>query len=182
MVFANSPDNGTEPARLFVERCFRIERMHLLPHHLPWFIVGPLIGLVPVALYAIANRPLGASGAYLQAALAVRGRATELWRAWFFIGLIVGVLIAAVLQGGPVLHLGYTFIEGWLNPAAAVVILFLSGLVMGYGARWAGGCTSGHGLCGTSARAIGSFVATAMFFVTAIVVTLGLHLLTGGRA
>jgi uncharacterized membrane protein YedE/YeeE len=156
--------------------------LHLLPHHLPWFIVGPLIGLVPVALYAIANRPLGASGAYLQATLAVRGRATEGWRAWFFIGLIIGVLGAAVLQGGPALHRGYYFIAGWLSPAAAVPILFLSGLVMGYGARWAGGCTSGHGLCGMSARASGSVVATATFFLTAIVVTLVLHLLTVGRA
>jgi len=50
--------------------------MAVLPHHLPWFIVGPLIGLVPVTLYGVANRPLGASGAYLQAVLAARGRAT----------------------------------------------------------------------------------------------------------
>ena len=154
----------------------------LLPHHLPWFVVGPLIGLVPVGLYAIANRPLGASGAYLQAMQAVRGRATEVWRAWFFIGLIIGVLTAAVAQGGPVIHLGYHFIAGWVSPVAAVPILFASGLVMGYGARWAGGCTSGHGLCGTSARGLGSLLATATFFLTAIVVTLSLHLLTGGRA
>ncbi len=156
--------------------------MPLLPHHLPWFVVGPLIGLVPVAMYAVANRPLGASGAYIQTILALRGRATQVWRAWFFVGLIIGVLAAAVLQGGPIVHLGYNFISGWLSPTAAVPILFLSGLVMGYGARWAGGCTSGHGLCGTSARGMGSFVATATFFLTAIVVTLGLHLLTGGRA
>ncbi len=156
--------------------------MPLLPQHLPWFIVGPLIGLVPVALYAVMNRPLGASGAYLQVILAVRGRATEAWRAWFFVGLIIGVLAAAVVQGGPILHLGYRFISGWLSPVAAVPILFLSGLLMGYGARWAGGRTSGHGLSGASARGIGSIVATATFFTTAIVVTLGLHLLTGGRA
>ncbi len=156
--------------------------MHVLPHHLPWFVVGPLIGLIPVALYAIANKPLGASGAYLQALQAVRGRATEMWRAWFFVGLIVGVLAAAVLQGGPVAHLGYTFMSGWLPAAVALPILFLAGVTMGYGARWAGGCTSGHGLCGTSARAAGSFVATLTFFFTAIVVTLAIHLLTGGRA
>lgn len=156
--------------------------MHLLPPNLPWFIVGPLIGLIPVTLYAVANRPLGASGAYLQTILALRGRATEGWRAWFFVGLITGVLVAAVLQGGPVPHLGYNFISGWVSPVATIPILFLSGLVMGYGARWAGGCTSGHGLCGTSARGTGSFVATAMFFLTAIVVTLALHLATGGRA
>ena len=155
--------------------------MQVLPHHLPWFVVGPLIGLVPVALYAITNRPLGASGAYLQAVQALRGRATEAWRAWFFVGLIIGVLAGAVLQGGPALHLGYHFISGWVTPVAAIPVLFVSGLVMGYGARWAGGCTSGHGLCGTSARGAGSMIATASFFLTAILVTLGLHLLTAGR-
>ena len=106
--------------------------MHLLPPYLPWFIVGPLIGLIPVTLYAVANRPLGASGSYLQTILALRGRATEGWRAWFFVGLIIGVLVAAVLQRGPVPHLGSNFISGWVSPVATIPILFLSGAL----GRW----------------------------------------------
>ncbi len=39
-----------------------------MPHHLPWYIVGPLLGLCPVVLYAVANKHLGASAAYSQAA------------------------------------------------------------------------------------------------------------------
>jgi len=61
-----------------------------------------------------------------------------------------------------------------------VLILLASGLLIGYGARWMGGCTSGHGLCGVSALAVGSVVATATFFSTAVATTFLLHWLTGG--
>ena len=156
--------------------------MPLLPHHLAWFVAGPLIGLCPVLLYAVANKHLGASGAYAQAARALVGRATEPWRALYFVGPIVGVVVAAILQGGPHLHLGYEFIYGWMPIWIAAAVLFSSGVAMGYGARWAGGCTSGHGLCGTAIRSAGGFVATATFFATAIVISLALHLVTGGKA
>jgi hypothetical protein len=46
--------------------------------------------------------------------------------------------------------------------------------------RWAGGCTSGHGLSGCPAGSPDSLATTATFFGTAIVVTFALHLLTGG--
>jgi uncharacterized membrane protein YedE/YeeE len=151
----------------------------VLPHHLPWYIVGPLIGLCPVILYAITNKHLGASGAYGQAARAVVGKATEPWRVYYFLGLIVGTAAAAVLQGGPRLHLGYHFISGVFPSWITVGLLLGSGLVMGYGARWAGGCTSGHGLCGTAIRSVGSFAATATFFATAIAVSFALQFLTG---
>jgi uncharacterized membrane protein YedE/YeeE len=156
--------------------------MPLLPHHLPWYVVGPLIGFCPVALYAVANKHLGASAAYAQAARALVGRVTEPWRAYYFIGLVIGAALIAVLQGGPRWHLGYHFISGWMPLWLAVVVLFSSGLVMGYGARWAGGCTSGHGLCGTAIRSAGSLVATATFFLTAIGISFALQFISGGRA
>ena len=156
--------------------------MHLLPNPLPWFVVGPLIGLVVVVLYAVANKPLGTSVAYHQVALALRGRATEGWRAWYWVGLVGGCLAAVFFQqGGIHLRLGYSFVSGWLPLPLTLLIMLGSGIVMGYGARWAGGCTTGHGLCGSSARSFGGFVATGTFFLTAIVITNVLHVLTGGR-
>jgi uncharacterized membrane protein YedE/YeeE len=53
-------------------------------------------------------------------------------------------------------------------------------VLIGYGARWAGGCTSGHGISGCSAGSPESFAATATFFLVAIVVTVVVHLLSGG--
>ena len=46
--------------------------MELLPDRLPWFIAGPIIGLLVVALYAVANKHLGVTTAYLQVMTLVR--------------------------------------------------------------------------------------------------------------
>ena len=50
----------------------------------------------------------------------------------------------------------------WPTPVVAVVVLF-GAVVMGYGARMAGGCTSGHGICGTAQRSAASWATTATF-------------------
>ena len=56
----------------------------ILAQRWPWFVAGPLIGLLVVGLYAIANKPLGASGAYVQVLTFVQGRApSEPWRRRF---------------------------------------------------------------------------------------------------
>jgi uncharacterized membrane protein YedE/YeeE len=52
-----------------------------------------------------------------------------------------------------------------------VPILFVAGILIGFGAKVAGGCTSGNGLSGTAALSPASLAATATFFATAIVVS-----------
>jgi uncharacterized protein len=155
--------------------------MDLLPDRAAWYVVGPLIGLLVAGMFAIANKPLGASGAYVQTIAALRKRASEPWRAWYFVGILVGAVIATALQGRLQLRTGYELMLNVWSFPATVVVLAIGGVVMGYGARMAGGCTSGHGLCGTSARSAASFIATATFMSVAIVVTFVLHWLTGGR-
>ena len=108
-----------------------------------------------------------------------RGReVTEPWRIWFLGGLVVGAVLAALLGTGRV-H-GYGALGELLPAPALALVLLLSGLAIGYGARWAGGCTSGHGIAGCSAGNPESFGATATFFGVAVAVTLLLHALTGG--
>ena len=58
---------------------------------------------------------------------------------------------------------------------AEIVLLVAAGMVMGFGARTAGGCTSGHGMSGISLLSPASMVATITFFATAV----GLALLVG---
>lgn len=155
----------------------------VLPEQLPWFVVGPGLGLLVVGLYAIANKPLGATGAYLQTmSLVTTRRSAEPWRVAYFVGLLAGGLLAALLQQGSSLRmdLDYGVLGDAVPTSVLVLILFAAGLLMGYGARWMGGCTSGHGLCGVSALAVGSMVATATFFTTAVATTFLLHWLTGG--
>jgi uncharacterized membrane protein YedE/YeeE len=59
-------------------------------------------------------------------------------------------------------------------------VLLVVGILIGYGARWAGGCTSGHGISGCSAGSPESFAATSTFFGVAIAVTFVVHLISGG--
>ena len=153
----------------------------LLPDRLPWYVAGPALGLLVVGLYAVVNRPLGAIGAYAQVLLvARRERLTEPWRAWFYGGNYLGGAIAAVLRGDWSLSLHYGVLADELTGPVLLLVLLLGGALMGFGARWAGGCTSGHGLCGVSARSPGSIAATGVFMTTAVVVTFVLHRLIGG--
>lgn len=153
----------------------------ILPDRLPWFIAGPLLGLLVVGLYAVANRPLGGSGAYVQVVQWLRGGAvTEGWRLTYLGGFIAGGLAVALLRGGFGFTLGYGRLGEVLPMALLVPVLLVGGALIGYGARWGGGCTSGHGICGVSAFSPASLVATATFMATAVGVTFLLHLATGG--
>ena len=155
--------------------------MDLLPDRLPWFIGGPLIGLLTVALYAVANKHLGVTTSYLQVMTFVRSpRMAEMWRVWFFGGLVVGSLVAAFLRGGSSPSFNYGVLGDLLPIAAIVPVLFLAGLVMGFGARWGGGCTSGHGISGAAILSPGALVGIVTIMATAIGLTLIVHLITGG--
>lgn len=155
--------------------------LHLLPDPLPWYVVGPLFGLCVVALYALTNRHLGVSGSYVQFLDAARGRAIEGWRLWFLAGLLAGGVVASVL--GTDHQSGWSYGRlGQLLPLSALIpLLFAGSIFLGFGARWAGACTSGHGISGSSTRSIGSMVAVGMFMVTAVSFTFAIHALTGGR-
>jgi uncharacterized membrane protein YedE/YeeE len=57
------------------------------------------------------------------------------------------------------------------SPAALAGVLGLGGILVGFGTRMSGGCTTGHGLCGVSRFQKGSLAATASFFGAAVVVS-----------
>jgi uncharacterized protein len=155
--------------------------MGILPDRLPWYIAGPALGLLVVALFLAANQPLGASGAYVQTMKTAR-RDTDAvgWRVWYLAGIFGGGLLAAVLGSGVRFRWGYELLtDAWTRPVA-VAVVFVAAVVMGYGARLAGGCTSGHGICGTAQRSAASWATTATFVGTAIVVSAVLGLIGGG--
>ena len=58
----------------------------------------------------------------------------------------------------------------------------LAGVMMGYGARTAGGCTSGHGMCGISLLSPASIVSTVTFFATAVLLANALAFVFGGAS
>jgi uncharacterized protein len=154
--------------------------LKLLPALLPWWVAGPGLGLCVAALYGLANRRLGVSGAWLAAVVApIEGWHGERWRAEFLAAMIGGTLAAGML--GSATHLtGYPVLSTALPAAALLPLLAAGGLALGYGARWAEGCTSGHGLSGCAAGSPDSLAATSIFFVVAVAVTFAAHALTGG--
>lgn len=156
--------------------------MELLPDRLPWYLAGPVLGMLVVLTYAIANQRMGVTGSYVEVGALIRGHASpNRWRVWFFVGLGAGSVLAVLLRDGTLFfNLGYGVLGAVLPLGVLVPVLFAGGLLMGYGARWGGGCTSGHGISGTSSRSPASFAATATFMATAIAVTLAVHWATGG--
>lgn len=64
------------------------------------------------------------------------------------------------------------------SPTGSVLALFVGGVLVGFGTRMAGGCTSGHGLCGLSRWRHASIGATMAFFSTGVLTAYALELLT----
>jgi uncharacterized membrane protein YedE/YeeE len=124
------------------------------------FIGGALIGLGSVLLMLLTGRIAGISGIF--GGLLTRGADDRFWRLAFLAGLIAAPFLGA-LAGHP---LPAPELSGsWLLVAAA-------GLLVGFGARLGGGCTSGHGICGVSRLSPRSVAATGIFMATAFVVVL----------
>jgi uncharacterized membrane protein YedE/YeeE len=140
----------------------------MLHDQLAWYIGGPLLGLCVVAVRLLLNARLGVTGGFS----AVVERKFD-WRAFFLFGLIVGATAFALIAGGPDFH-GYGWLTDTFTGSSRWVvgpILFAAGILIGYGAKSAGGCTSGNGLSGVSMNSVASLAATATFFATAIVVS-----------
>jgi uncharacterized membrane protein YedE/YeeE len=153
----------------------------LFAGRLPWFVGGPLIGLVVVAMYAVWNEPLGVSAFYGHVARLARRRPdTDMLRVWVFAGIIAGAVLGTLFQGGPRVTTAYGALGAALPLVLLVPLLFIGGVLIGYGVRWAGGCTSGHGLAGSSTLSVASFTATTTFMATAIAVSFLLNWLLGG--
>jgi uncharacterized protein len=153
----------------------------MLHHQLPWYVGGPVLGLCVVAFRLLLNGRLGVTGAFSDlVSHAVRGSARFGWRGWFAIGILAGGVLFAVVAGGPDFH-GYGWLTATFHGSARVfvgVILLVAGVLIGFGAKTAGGCTSGNGLSGTSQLSPAALANTATFFGTAIVVSFVIEALT----
>jgi len=144
----------------------------------PWYVAGPLLGLLIAALRAAVNKPFGAMGGFIE--LREKALTPSRWGlpAFIVIGIVLGGFAYATLTGRFAISTEYAFV--WPLPAALQpVTLIAAGAAMGLGARLAGGCTSGHGLCGISLWSPASLTATMTFFATAVLMTNALVWLGG---
>ena len=111
---------------------------------------GVIIGAASVLLLYKLNRVAGVSG--IAAGILPPWDADSGWRLWFLLGLIASAVVYRAAGAA---------IPVWLDTSPAV--LALAGLLVGYGARLGGGCTSGHGVCGLSRLSLRSLAATLTF-------------------
>ncbi|MFG2827318.1 YeeE/YedE family protein [Streptomyces sp. NPDC048434] len=95
-------------------------------------------------------------------------------QAALLMSIFLGGFIAAVASGR--FHLRYDMGPGFRDLVTAdsttmIAMLFVGGVLVGFGTRLAGGCSSGHGLSGCGRLRPVSIVATAVFFGTAVAVS-----------
>ena len=147
----------------------------------PWWISGILIGLTVPLLYLLAGKGFGISTSFQQLGamcsphskwdyLRNFDRQAGFWTIVFVLGIATGSFLASrFLSAEPVEFLP----EHFLNAGGAAKLL-LGGFLIGFGTRYAGGCTSGHSITGISNLNWPSLVATLAFFAGGLGVTWGL--------
>ena len=119
---------------------------------------GLLLGSSAIWLLLSLGRIAGISG-IVWGSLAGPDRG---WRWLFLAGLAVGGLMTHWLIGQPIPE----------ESDAPLWIIMISGLLVGWGTRMGGGCTSGHGVCGLGRRSQRSLVATATFMTLGVLTVL----------
>lgn len=113
------------------------------------------------------------------------------WNLFFVSGILIGGIIAGNIFGNPlpvnissgtvhVLHQMGVQTDSGLLPAnlfswhallslKGIILMVIGGFLVGFGTRYAGGCTSGHGIMGLSNLQWPSLIATASFFAGGII-------------
>jgi uncharacterized membrane protein YedE/YeeE len=146
------------------------------------YAVGVLIGMLSWAAFLMSDKPLGVSTAYARSAgmleekirgPAVRDQAYYQeyvpkvdWEWMLALGLFGGAFLSAALSGAFAVQalppLWTETFGGTITVRWAVALV--GGFLLGLGARWADGCTSGHGISGTLQLVLSSWVALLCFF------------------
>lgn len=177
----------------------------LLTGFWPWYIAGPLLGLIVPLLLLLGNKQFGISSTLRDVcAIGLPTRAKyfqynwreNIWSLVFVLGILLGGLLCQFWLYQPeqlgiseatiadLRGLGIRDFSG-LVPAdlfswnalltpTGFLCMVVGGFVVGFGVRYAGGCTSGHGIMGLSMLSLASLVALIGFFAGGLIMT---HLL-----
>lgn len=180
-----------------------VSTMDLLLSSWPWYVAGPIIGLMVPALLLLTGKAFGISSSLRHACAATLPTRAEyfkydwrskgLWNLLFVAGIFVGGVVAVQLLGGggptgiseatraDLAALGLTDFSGLVPPelfswsslttAPGLVAMLLGGFLVGFGARYAGGCTSGHAIMGLATLQVPSLIAVVGFFIGGLLTT-----------
>ena len=176
--------------------------MEIIKQPWPWYIAGPLIGLVVPALLLLGNKAFGISSSLRHiCAACVPANISffkydwkkESWNLFFALGIIAGGFIATywLSEPGPInlnpqtvttlqqqgvkdfsgLLPGDIFSFSQLFTFRGFIFIVIGGFLVGFGTRYAGGCTSGHSIMGISSLQWPSLVATCCFMIGGFIMT-----------
>ncbi|MDA8256009.1 MAG: YeeE/YedE thiosulfate transporter family protein [Betaproteobacteria bacterium] len=154
----------------------------------PPLAAGIALGLILLLTFVLSGHGLGASGAATDVVAGVGlklapeatkangylgpmvadGSPIGSWMTWEILGVAIGALVAAFMGGRFRVQLDGACSVG--TPKRLISTL-AGGFLAGFGARIAGGCTSGVGLSGSAALGIAAFVFLALFFATGMIVS-----------
>ena len=157
------------------------------------YLVGALIGVLSMATFYFSDKPLGVSSAYARIAgmigrlfskphidslkLYQETKPKVEWEVMLTLGIVLGAFLAA-WSGGELT--GVAVPAMWAERfgdgvGLRLAVAFVGGAVMVFGARLAGGCTSGHGISGTLQLSVGSWIALACFFIGGALVAMPMY-------
>ena len=125
----------------------------------PAFLGGALIGLAVVLFFVFNGRLIGISGIASNFLTSKNNRFDNFL---FIVGLIIG----------PILYKFFTFQEINISISNSFFLLSVAGLMVGFGTRIGGGCTSGHGISGMGRFSLRSIIATITFMIVGILTVL----------
>ena len=123
-------------------------------------IGGILIGFASLLATALSGKIPGISGVFGR--LLIPATPDKKWRSLFLLGLIGGAALSFSLWDSAAIF----------RPMRPLAVMAAAGLIVGFGTRLGGGCTSGHGVCGVGTGAKDSIAATLIFVVVAMVTVL----------
>ena len=176
--------------------------MNILTQPWPWYVSGPLIGLMVPILLIMGNKTFGISSSLRHiCAACIPGKAeffkydwkVESWNLIFAMGIVLGGLVAGYFFANPnpiqisestVTDLNAIGVKNYngfvptdifsfksLFTLRGFILMLVGGFFVGFGTRYAGGCTSGHSIMGMSNLQFPSLVATICFFVGGLAMT-----------
>lgn len=161
----------------------------LNPTNKAWspYVAGVIIGLLQIPTFLLMDTALGASssfvtvGAHIAALFDARVNeikylASHMWGAknWWQVAVVGGIAAGAFLSmrlsgaNRQTISPVWARATGTTTLAARAPVAFLAGFIMLFGARVAGGCTSGHGISGMAQLSAGSTLAVAAMFAGGI--------------
>jgi len=150
------------------------------------YAVGIGIGLLSCLTFILSDKPIGCSTALSRTSgmlesLIRGGKVAEKayykkyapsidWEWMLVLGIFIGGFISAKLSGQfQVVWVPTKWAETFgYTPGLRWLFGLIGGIIMSFGARWAGGCTSGHGISGTLQLAVSSWIAAICFFISGI--------------